>query len=79
MNCQIPFYGKNASRRNIRDLNLSAANRHLFNVNMLLVTRMFGLGTQAQNTYAEPIEVRAEHIYIPVKMLSIHIYRNNKG
>ena len=39
-----------ALRRAIRDLNLGAAKPHLFGVNRLYVARIFGHGTQAQNT-----------------------------
>ena len=50
----------NASRRGIRNLNLSAANRHLFSVNTLLTAQMLGLSTQAQSTRD------AKHVHIPI-------------
>ncbi len=46
-------------RRIALDLNLGAANQHLFGVNTLLTTQVFGTGNQAQNMYAEPVEVQA--------------------
>ena len=61
----------NTLRRAIRDLNLGAAKLRLFGVNMFHAARIFGLGTQAQNTCG------AKHIYIPVKCLSIRILFNS--
>ena len=65
-------YGMNASRGTVYALSLGVANRHLFCVNTLHATQIFGLGTQAKNRYEAAQSISA----IVAKNPSIRILFN---